>query len=1237
MREREEWYNQALAFVQQQQLPRALLALERALAIDPDWAVAWNLKSVLLMMLMSIDEGIAAINRSLELAPDEAGYWKNKAIILNSLDPGGIEGWVMREEADAAEMWAKELETQPDNYQLASDAGQIVHAVAFFISRPEWEQVREALIEYQQLLFTDFADLTLELLEHYAKESDPTGEEGRQGWLFTHRALLNDAIRYGIERAWEIFQAHVRLMERIPPARLLAPPITHPVDFYRVPVLSSWARPDTAELDDIDLPGSLPSLLKNIRGNLLNVQRGSLQFLPEAVTQLQQAIQLADADEQCNPLVRIVLRQWLGGALPENPEGNEEENIELAISTTEEAIDILNSLPTASSGKEQGRRAFIALNLANNLVQAYQHRLSGVQERNIERSIAFCRELLRRYPRDIFSVGWAKTQENLALAYLHRLEDPPAANMEMALFCHQEALSVFTFEEYPVDWGIIQLRLGDLYLHRIYGDRSENIEQAIQCYERGLKALEYYPSPRRWLEIERSLGLAYSLHLKGERETNLKRARMCFDMAMRLYEEHPAEMRDVQLDCAVLEASREQWEAAHEAYTRAREMEAAVLRQAAGALQRDKVLREGRDAATRHGYILTRLGRVAEAAVEIERGRARSMAEARLLSSADSTLIRDKELWERFEKARESLLEAQTDLYAPVPTVGEALEEEEERARIRQRTSAYRAARSALDKVILEIRWKPGSGDFMQDTCDADAILQAARQGGQGHALVYVLATPWGGVAVAAPATPLPLYGTPPFAMLDLPELTDNYVKGLIEVRLNDMTDRVTGGYAYAQRGDGYFLLRRRLWPGETFRERAAALHSACERQQQTRTLDAAAQHVLTNRALSALADRASESLTHDDENTLAARLADFFLRAEVTRCLAALSPTVAQPLASWLIGLGVRHFTLVPCGTLAAFPWGAIMLSNGTTLAETLPMSIVPSARSLLYEKKSERVRKGVYSLGNPGKDLPWGEAESYLLAKLGSIPGEKSKSAVQQDATLTRFLEAARDALVLHAGCHGMFDTRDFLRSALLLAANRRITLGNLLSHRIGKQEIDLQGMRLLILAACETAILDLRGAQDEVRSLAAGMIESGAKAVMASFWPVDDEATFLLMARFAQIWFPNIESMSPAEALARAQSWLRTVSNCELQSWTIDIRSLLAGTPTESLLDGAQQNNTTEKEASSPVQEQPVPTSSRSPRFTISEAGELIRKARRTGDPDARPFAEPFYWAGFQITGW
>src|SRR5260221_13877134 len=98
----------------------------------------------------------------------------------------------------------------------------------------------------------------------------------------------------------------------------------------------------------------------------------------------------------------------------------------------------------------------------------------------------------------------------------------------------------------------------------------------------------------------------------------------------------------------------------------------------------------------------------------------------------------------------------------------------------------------------------------------------------------------------------------------------------------------------------------------------------------------------------------------------------------------------------------------------------------------------------------------------------------------------------------------------------------------------------------------QVDLRGLRLLILSACQTAILDLQGARDEVRSLAAGMLQAGAAAIIASLWSVDDRATYLLMVRFAQEWFHQMDREAPAYALARAQYWLRTVTYRELGSW-------------------------------------------------------------------------------------
>ena len=51
----------------------------------------------------------------------------------------------------------------------------------------------------------------------------------------------------------------------------------------------------------------------------------------------------------------------------------------------------------------------------------------------------------------------------------------------------------------------------------------------------------------------------------------------------------------------------------------------------------------------------------------------------------------------------------------------------------------------------------------------------------------------------------------------------------------------------------------------------------------------------------------------------------------------------------------------------------------------------------------------------------------------------------------------------------------------------------------------------------------------------ALRAGMLQAGARAVMASLWSIDDKATYLFIIRFAQEWFPNLQTEPPAAALA------------------------------------------------------------------------------------------------------
>src|SRR5256885_672222 len=168
-----------------------------------------------------------------------------------------------------------------------------------------------------------------------------------------------------------------------------------------------------------------------------------------------------------------------------------------------------------------------------------------------------------------------------------------------------EASEVLTREQYPIEWGQVHLHMGNVYLNRICDDRTENIEEAINCYENAMEVLEYSLSLRQHAIIQRDLGQAFSIRLKNDRTQNIELARMYFDTALRIYEadEYPADHREIQLACAVLEASRGQWEEAHEAYTTARETEELILLQAAGSAQRDRIIKEGRDAATRDGFV----------------------------------------------------------------------------------------------------------------------------------------------------------------------------------------------------------------------------------------------------------------------------------------------------------------------------------------------------------------------------------------------------------------------------------------------------------------------------------------------------------------------------------------------------------------------------------------------------------------------------------------------------------
>ena len=94
------------------------------------------------------------------------------------------------------------------------------------------------------------------------------------------------------------------------------------------------------------------------------------------------------------------------------------------------------------------------------------------------------------------------------------------------------------------------------------------------------------------------------------------------------------------------------------------------------------------------------------------------------------------------------------------------------------------------------------------------------------------------------------------------------------------------------------------------------------------------------------------------------------------------------------------------------------------------------------------------------------------------------------------TWFIEAAEQASVLDVPCHGLASGDDFLQYQILLANGETFTLADALNH-----VVDLRGLRLLILSACQTSLVHRNAAPGEMRSLAVGMLQAGADAVLAA----------------------------------------------------------------------------------------------------------------------------------------
>ena len=937
-------------------------------------------------------------------------------------------------------------------------------------------------------------------------------------------------------------------------------------------------RLDEAEVGEADVESILPdpSLFDDYFDDLYRLmplpQLMDMVGSPEAaddpalrVVLLRAAV---DRDDVVLPSFRATLLNGLALALLDLRSGDVAAFQEEAIDALEEALD---ASPRVEDPERWGT-------IQNHLGAAYGQRILGDRAENAE--LALQHAVAAVDSRAEGSPEWATMMVQLGQLHRDRRLGAPRENCDQALTCFDAALRVWTREDHPYEWARTKNSAG-LTLVRTRPDDAEALEHAIGLYKEALTVITQDGHPFEWSGVESNLASALVYRDEGDEGEDVERAIRGHTaiLSVRTQDRYPTEWAETQHNLG-------------QAYFKRRAGERnANLAQAVAHFQAALEVFTLVDRPAHHRTTAGTLGNA-----EAERGRWDAAHEAFASSAAAGNLL---------------LGRITTGPYGFDDVVRQGHEVGE--------LDAFALVRlGRLEEAVLAVeqgrtRWIAESLDETGDI-RSDLTLREMADG-IGQPFAYVVPTPWGGLALVV----RPTEGQPEVVSCPLPDLTDTIVRGLVQQNLPDSSRRLLGGFAAAQEGTGLHWLVHQ-WPGESFAEKAAQLHAACGAADVEGSLDLAAQAVLAleSPGLADIVDSPVDTLGDDELSRLATTFDHALLQAELPRCLRGLADVITKPLGAVLVAHGIDSLVLIPCGLLPGFPLTAAPIDGVATVADRLQVSVAPSVWSLLESRDSGggEGREGVYTLGDPRpthQQLPWGEAEALTVAKLAGYPG---RARVHEAATRAWLTESLCQGRVVATSCHGAFEGRDVLRSRLLLAGGEDLTLAEILAAPDG-----IAGLRALVVSACQTAVMDLRGAHGEVRSLAAGILRAGAQAVVAPLWAVDDRATYLLMVRFAQEWLPVMDEQGPARALARAQAWMRTVSNQELANWEVR-----GGLP------AAQAEPASDHEAVSAVR-------GRGSRYTAGEAEQLtagLARRRAADGDDVPPYADPVFWAGFVVHG-
>lgn len=1157
-----------------------------------------------------------------------------------------------------------------------------------FVSSDNWQVAGYRL---EQMPVTLLSDTSLTLLKRGCDQYRDKGFEQLAEAVKKYVYLIEDARTRGIASAWSDFQHKfsvvgvLRLIEesdipselfslmntinslaseeKIRKISLLTEAITL-VDHARYPrlwsylhndrghVLSSFDIAEGQEQAIADYNTALEAFTRNswpVNWAYTHLERGTTyrnrlqgikaENLERALADYSAALEVFIPE--LFPRLWSIIHMNIGNIYVDYPRGNQAENIERSIKELNATLKFfyLFEFPYNWARTRMSRGI------------AYRRRIRGDKAENQVQALADYNAALTVFTREDYPEEWSQVLHNRANIYVDRLQGDQAENLEQAISDFTHALEIRTREATPYYWAETRAMRGWAYSHRIMGDRTQNLEDALSDLSASLEVRTREDIPFYWAESHLLRGMIYAQRIEGHKLNNLRHALTDFETALEFFmpQTEPRHHLEIQFHRAGVLRRLGRWQETHRAYLAAREVSRLLMETASTDNERIEILDELADVdlflKDTEALLNLQPPECIAAICVLEEGRAQLLRAALDLDIIDPTSINDTSARSRaqaFIKARDIWRKAQIDMREASQSkyISGSHNVEDEHLRLLETASLE------LIRARDTIR-KHDDPDFLSPVPGIQDIARAIPT--SWNALVYLVSGYKEGFSLIAIEDG---DHSVQVEYLRLPMLTDEAISDLLlteashtlQTTQGKMTAKVpTGGLALGQMAVAFNVLQ--AW-GTNVREVEAALPKGSGFQQTTRTLLDA-----WSNSQPSLLDQPFTWLRRKERQVLATTFESTLLNLELQRSLLQLGKLGLSEVAHTLSKLGIHSVSLIPYGRLSLFPLPAVIIQQpdgrNAHLCDLFEVTLAPSARAaeIAHQRAAHLDREArplLLTAGNPKPrlastaELPSAEAEATTLHRIAEKLGYPPSSICHlrpEDITKARVTYSLEQAWFAHLAVHGRYEVMDPPHSRLVLAGDEQLPEAErclFLSEALGGR-VNLKGLRLLVLSACETAVIDVLQLPNEVLGLASGFLQAGAAGVVASLWAVDDDATYLLISRFAQLYLDQKRQLTPARALAEAQRWLREEATNRVIA-TYDPVSPISRSQ-QRKGKHMQAKITTSARRALEAMPRSLRADQQESTLTDIHAEAAIRAEHA---PDELPYSEPYYWAGFVVSG-